>query len=76
MKDASVALGPVFAVTSFTIHGRVIDENGHPVPNICVRVNANGKEGECTNEEGYYQLSDMEERLYMIDVRTMSRDHS
>ena len=53
-------LGAAFAVTSFTIHGHVVDENGHPVPNICVRVNANGKEGECTNEAGYYELSEME----------------
>ncbi len=63
-------LGAAFAVTSFTIHGHVVDENGHPVPNICVRVNANGKEGECTNEAGYYELSEMEERVYMIDVIT------
>lgn len=68
MKDTSVDLGPAFAVTSFTIRGRVVDENGTPVPHICVRVNANGKEGECTNEEGYYELSDMEEKVYMIDV--------
>lgn len=48
-----------------------MDENGHPVPDICVRVNANGKEGECTNDNGYYELSDMEERVYMIDVDHM-----
>lgn len=65
---ASVALGPAFAVVAFSLHGRVLDETQQPVPGVCVRVNANGREGECSDAQGFFRVSDMEEREYMIDV--------
>lgn len=68
VKASSVDLGPVFTVSSFTMHGRVVDETGAPMKGVCVRVNSNGKEGECSDETGAYYLTDMQERLYMIDV--------
>ena len=66
VKTSSVDLGPVFTVSSYTMHGRVVDETGAPVKGICVRVNSNGKEGECSDETGAYYLTDMQDRLYMI----------
>ena len=73
---ASVALGPAFAVVAFTLHGRVLDETQQPVPGVCVRVNSNGRENECSDAEGFFHLSDMEEREYMIDVAMGAESHA
>lgn len=73
---ASVALGPAFAVVAFTLHGRVLDETQQPVAGVCVRVNANGREGECSDAQGFFHVSDMEEREYMIDVVMRKEFHT
>ena len=68
VKASSVDLGAVFTVSSFTMHGRVVDETGVPMQGVCVRVNSNGREGECSDVNGSYYLTDMQEHTYMIDV--------
>ena len=73
---ASVALGPAFAVVAFTLHGRVLDETQQPVPGVCVRVNANGRENECSDAQGFFHLGDMEEREYLIDVAIGADSHA
>ena len=73
---ASVALGPAFAVVAFTLHGRVLDETQQPVAGVCVRVNSNGRENECSDADGFFHLGDMEEREYMIDVRVEFHSHA